>query len=369
MHRMAKRSWRGIVPGRGPGPAVAVAVCLAGLSAAAGCGEASEPAPPAAESAAAVERREDALLAIDRLLEARRIDEAARVASRLAEVHPDDASVALRLGRVLLAERTIVEGAIGEGVASGAPRFSGAADALLRAIDGGIEDRETLVLAATLLEASDRPTAAEPLWRRLADRDSDDAEAALRLALNLDSTGRRHDAIEIAERVHARVPDDPFAGVVLGELRLAGGDERGLDLIAEAVRLDPGNAAWRLRRAVWLRRLGRCEEAITLLSALEANDAARLAATREIATCWMLLGRPAKAADAWETLAIEGAPRSPWLGEAWREAAWRRLDAGDRESAQRCLRRAAIEDPADPSIADLQAAFETSPDDSALDPR
>ena len=360
MRRMAKRSWGRMVPGRGVVPGVAAAVAM--LLPASGCGEPSEPATPpgAAEAAEAVERREDALAAIDRLLEARRIDEAARVASRLAERHPEDASVALRLGRVRLAERTIPGGPTGDGAAARVDRSSAAADALLRAIAGGIEDRETLALAATLLEGADRHAEAETIWRRLVERDPDDVEAALRLALDLETTGRRREAIEIAELVRARRPDEPFAAAVLGELHLADGDETGLDLIAESVRLDPDNAAWRMRQAVWLRRLGRCEEAITLLSAMPTQGSPRLPATREIAMCWMALGRPAKAAEIWERLAIEGSPQATWLGEAWREAARRHLDAGDREAARRCLERAGLEDPDHSSLAELRRAVETA---------
>jgi tetratricopeptide (TPR) repeat protein len=314
-----------------------------------GCGDSPEP-PDVAAAPDSVEAREQAVQAIDRLLEARRIDEAARVAERLAERHPEDAGAALRLGRVRLAQRSVG----GDRPRSRDELCSDAADALLDAIAGGIEDRETLVLAATLLEAADRVGEAEPIWRLLTERSLGDPEASLRLALNLESGDRRSEALEIALDVRVRHPDLPFAAATLGELRLAGGDEGGLEDLAAAVELDPGNPAWRIRQAVWLRRLGRCEEAITRLAAMPLDAAPPPTITREIAACWRRLGRPAKAAEAWERVAATRGDGTAWSGEAWREATRCHLDAGDREAASRCLRLAAIADPGHPALAELE---------------
>lgn len=355
-----------ILPGRsfrlGGGLALLGLVVLAMPT---GCGErTTAPPPPSPVEANAVEARENALAAIDRLLEARRVDEAARVAERLAEVHPDDAAVALRLGRVRVAERSLAVDAD--------PRrdllSSAAADALLRAIEGGIEDPETFALAATLLESCDRDVEAEPLWRRLADDDPGDPEPPLRLALNLESQGRRGEAVAIAETTRDRHPDHAFAAVVLGELQLASGDERGLEALAEGVRLDPGQDAWRLRQAVWLRRLGRCEEAILILAASSAETPSGLARTREIAACWRRLKRPGKAASTWTDAARRRDLSPAQAGEAWREAARSHLDAGEREAAWRCLQEAAVADPEHPMLAELERAVAGASRESPADP-
>jgi tetratricopeptide (TPR) repeat protein len=347
-----------ILPGRsfrlGGGLALLGLVVLAMPT---GCGErTTAPPPPSPVEANAVEARENALAAIDRLLEARRVDEAARVAERLAEVHPDDAAVALRLGRVRVADprRDLLS--------------SAAADALLRAIEGGIEDPETFALAATLLESCDRDVEAEPLWRRLADDDPGDPEPPLRLALNLESQGRRGEAVAIAETTRDRHPDHAFAAVVLGELRLASGDERGLEALAEGVRLDPGQDAWRLRQAVWLRRLGRCEEAILILAASSAETPSGLARTREIAACWRRLQRPGKEASTWTDAARRRDLSPAQAGEAWREAARSHLDAGEREAAWRCLQEAAVADPEHPMLAELERAVAGASGESPADP-
>lgn len=355
MRRMAKRSWRIIVPGRA-WPLVAGTAVLASFS----CGDASNPvdaAPrPAPVAADAVERREETLEAIDRLLDAQRILEAARVADRLAERHPDDAAVALRLGRVRLAQRSFdpIGGAEADDLAAAA------ADALVRAIAEGVDDRETIALAATLLEAADRPGQAESFWRTLADRDGPGAEVGLRLALNLERQGRQSEAIAVAETIRARHPDHAFAAVVLGELQLSAGDERGLALLREGAGLDPERPAWRMREAIWLRRLGRCEEAITLLSARPRNSTISgedVQATRELAACWNALARPDKAASLWESLAESSPPRSPWLGEAWRNAAAARLELGDRSAAWQALQQASVADPGHPNLAELERAI------------
>jgi len=249
-------------------------------------------------------------------------------------------------------------------------RSSAAADALLRAIEGGIEDPETFALAATLLESCDRDAEAEPLWRRLADIDPGDPDPILRLALNLESQGRRAEASAIAETTRRRHPDHAFAAVVLGELQLASGDERGLETLAEGVRLDPDQDAWRLRQAVWLRRLDRCEEAILILAASSAETPSGLARTREIAACWRRLGRPGKAAATWADAARGRHLSSAQAGEAWREAARAHLDAGEREAAWRCLQEASVADPEHPTLAELERAVAgASAGDSAGDSR
>ena len=317
----------------------------------AGCGDrAAKPAEPASSSARP-ESREAAIAAIERNLLAQRLEEAAIVAEGLVASMPEDASAAAWLARVRVAqanaspaERTRRE-----------QRMQDAASAIDRALAGGVDDDETLTLAASIAETLGDHATAGPRWERLAARRPDDPSPALRIALN---RWRLGDADEAAARFEAAVerwPSDPMVAASFGEFLLERGDATaGLAMFAEARSLDPDSVPLRIREANWLRRLGRPGDAIALLTALPRPDQATLAVTRETSASWAALGRFDRAAAAWE-VCLRTDPASADSIEAMVGAAESWLAAGDRPRAKSWIDRIAAAEPDHPDLAALEA--------------
>lgn len=273
--------------------------------------------------------------------------EAAAVARRLREAMPDDPTVAAMLGRIAIAEAARLEGP------AGIDRRREALGHLSVAIAGGVDDSETLGLAAGLGEFLGRPADAEPLRRRLAARAAEACDPRLALAWNLSMQERDEEAIAIAIDTRRRFPDSPLAAAMVGELRLAAGDAAGLADLAEARRLDGGSTALRIREAAWHRRLGDPNHAILLLAALDATSRRDPEVARELAASHAARGDLGAAAGAWEE-ALAADPRRIDLAleaaEAWRAA-------GDRSRAAAALRHAASIDPRNEAIPRLEQAI------------
>ncbi|MEY2964597.1 MAG: hypothetical protein RLZZ228_410, partial [Actinomycetota bacterium] len=114
--------------------------------------------------------------------------------------------------------------------------------------------------------------------------------------------------------------------------------------------------ALRVREGNWLRRLGRAEESIALLTALSRSDQATLAVTRETAAAWKALGRHDRAASTWE-VCLRTDPASADSTEAMLGAADAWLAAGDRARAKSWLDRVAANDPNHPDLVALEARW------------
>ena len=154
-----------------------------------------------------------------------------------------------------------------------------------------------------------------------------------------------------------RWPREPMVAAAYGEFLLERGEAAaGLAKFAEARSLDPDSIALRVREGNWLRRLGRAEESIALLTALSRSDQATLAVTRETAAAWKALGRSDRAASAWE-VCLRTDPASADSTEAMLGAADAWLAAGDRARAKSWLDRVAANDPNHPDLVALEARW------------
>lgn len=310
-----------------------------------GCGGDAPPpatAPPALDAKA----RETAIEAIRTRLLERNLAEATAVAQALVERSPEDPAANAWSARVLVALAA-------EPATSEEERRRLIADAsrqLEVAIAGGVDDRETLAVAASCDEAMGEFDRATARWRQLVAQHPEDSVAVARQGLAIARAGRLDEARELLEDAVRRFDEDALVLAALGEVRLEQGDETGLLLFADARRLDPSATALRVREAVWQRRLGRPAEAVTLLAALPDSERVTPAVARELAASWRALGEPRKVAEVFEASA-RSSPRSiaPWLlaAEAW-------LDAGEPGRALEAMEIANSIDPSDAELARLR---------------
>ena len=319
----------------------------------AGCGDGASEPKQSASNAARPESREAAIAAIERNLLAQRLDEAAIVAEGLVERMPEDASAAAWLARVRVAQANAspADGARRE------QRMQDAASAIDRALAGGVDDDETLMLAASIAETLGDHATAGPRWERLAARRPDDPNPALRIALNRWRLGDADEAGARFEAAAERWPSEPMVAAAFGEFLLEQGDATaGLARFADARSLDPDSVPLRIREANWLRRLGRPGDAIAMLTALPRPDQATLAVTRETSASWAALGRFDRAAAAWE-VCLRTDPASSDSIEAMAGAAGAWIAAGDRPRAKSWIDRIAAVEADHPELASLEARW------------
>ncbi|MFZ9691370.1 MAG: tetratricopeptide repeat protein [Phycisphaerales bacterium] len=317
------------------------------------CERGEAPSTNAPTKVVDADSREAAIAAIERNLLAQRLDEASIVAEGLVASLPDDASAAAWFARVRVAQSQ----AAGANSPAREPRLRDAASALDRALQGGIDDDETLALAASVAESLGDHAAAGARWERLAASRPNDPDPALRLALNRWRLGEADDAVARFQAASERWPREPMVAAAYGEFLLERGEAAaGLAKFAEARSLDPDSIALRVREGNWLRRLGRAEESIALLTALSRSDQATLAVTRETAAAWKALGRSDRAASAWE-VCLRTDPASADSTEAMLGAADAWLAAGDRARAKSWLDRVAANDPDHPDLVALEARW------------
>lgn len=309
-----------------------------------GCGG-DAPPPVAATPPLDAKARETAIEAIRTRLLERNLAEASAVAEALVARSPEDPAANAWSARVLVALAA-------EPSTREEERRSLLADASRRlevAIAGGVDDPETLAVAASCDEAMGEFDRATERWTLLVVQHPEDSTAVARQGLATARAGRLDEARALLEDAIRRFDEDALVLAALGEVRLEQGDESGLVLIAEARHLDPSATALRLREAVWQRRLGRPAEAVTLLAALPEAERTSPAVTRELAASWRALGEPRKVAEVCEVSA-RASPRSiePWLlaAEAW-------LDAGEPGRAMEAIEIARSIDPSNAELARL----------------
>ena len=327
--------------------------CLCTATLLGGCGDGDAKSTPPAPTAARPESREAAIAAIERNLLSQRLDEAAIVAEGLVASMPEDASAAAWLARVRVAQAN----ATGADAESRRRNMQEASTAIERALHGGIDDDESLVLAASIAESLGDHAMAGPRWERLAARRPDDPSPALRIALNRWRLGDADEASARFDAARERWPSDPMVAAAFGEFLLERGDATaGLAMFAEARSLDRDSVPLRVREANWLRRLGRPGDAIALLTALPRADQATIAVTRETAAAWAALGRFDRAAATWE-VCLRTDPASADSIEAMLGAASAWIAAGDRPRARTWIDRIAADAPDHPERAALEARW------------
>jgi tetratricopeptide (TPR) repeat protein len=114
--------------------------------------------------------------------------------------------------------------------------------------------------------------------------------------------------------------------------------QMGLQYIARARDLDPKRAAWRLIEARALNRLGRAQDAVNVLGALDESQRVSVAVVRLASESFGLLGKPEEAA-AWWIRAADASPTDPSVAY---EAAVSARKAGKTDEARRLADRAAV---------------------------
>ncbi|MGA1058699.1 MAG: hypothetical protein ACO3Y3_13505, partial [Phycisphaerales bacterium] len=126
------------------------------------CERGDTPSTNAPTKVVDADSREAAIAAIERNLLAQRLDEASIVAEGLVASLPDDASAAAWFARVRVAQSQ----AAGANSPAREPWLRDAASALDRALEGGIDDDETLALAASVAESLGDHAPAGARWAR-----------------------------------------------------------------------------------------------------------------------------------------------------------------------------------------------------------
>lgn len=131
-----------------------------------------------------------------------------------------------------------------------------------------------------------------------------------------------------------------------------------LDQIAMAVELagtedESARETYLRRQAGYLRRDNRPDEALAILRALPATSRITPEVSEELATTWMMLGKPASAAEHYEAILAVNVT-AEWAAEA---AARYYLKAGDKARATASVEKLRRINPRSPVIAELEKSI------------
>ncbi len=269
--------------------------------------------------------RRAAMSAIEISLRGARIDEALRIAQRLAEVAPDDAEAFELLARAQLARATSATDPV-----SVRESRTAAAAAYARAVALGDPSAGLLNAAGVAAQFAGDPQTAAHCFARAAAIDPANPQHPLFAGLALLQVGRIDDARVALTSARTLDPDSPWPITALSGLTLQTGDaQTALTLAREARRLDPRNDELRVAEAKALRALALHEDVLTLLLALPPEARLTEAITWEIAAAHEALGDKDLAAEAWGVWA-----ESAGSADSAVEAARRWTAAGDPIQAQ-----------------------------------
>ena len=337
--------------------------CAAGISLGS-CGrDADTPHAPAAEvSRAAVEA---SLEAAEQYLTTGNTANARAIIDRLLVKAPRDPRAHELYGRILYLEGFKARGAGDDAAAS--RLVSEASDWYGTAVenaeaDAGFAPSALAGLhqsAGEIASAAGRREQALQHFRTAGRLDPASSKPPLYEAQILIQLGRHDEATRALKRTLELDPDEAYAHASLAELALKRADpEAAVGHITLARRIDPGNLTLRLQEARIHRRAGEPGRGVELLVALDQSTRAQEAIAAEIAECYLQLGEPRKAAQAWELL-YRLRPRHPAAWRAAVRAAEARIAAGDRERARWLYEQARLYAPDQPDVkalADLLAA-------------
>lgn len=290
------------------------ALCM--LIAGAHCSKQDDPIARAEDPAA----RRAALDAVEASLRSARLDDALRIARRLAEALPDDADAQEILARTHLARSlATVHPAL-----QSAERAA-AAQAYLRAAQLQPTHAGFQSAAGVAAQQAGMLNEAIACFERAHSADPANAQHPLYLGQVLLQSGDVVRARVCLERARALAPESPWPLSGLSGLELqAGNAPLALELAQRARTLDPLSDPLRVAEAKALRRLGRHADVLTLLLALPPKSRASEAFAWEIASAHESLGDRVAAAAAWGEWAEQCAS-----AEAAADAARRWEDAGD----------------------------------------
>jgi tetratricopeptide (TPR) repeat protein len=171
---------------------------------------------------------------------------------------------------------------------------------------------------------------------------------------------RLAEARRALHRVLAVDPNEAYAHASLATIALAQDDQvQAIEHIEEARRIAPNDLALRVQEARVRRLCDQPRRALELLVLLTEQERAEEAVASEIASCYRLLGRPTKAAQAWQH-------RYQLRPDAWRAAARAAqgyLDARQPDEARWWYERARLAAPNSPEVKSLDEAFGRVPDE------
>ncbi len=171
---------------------------------------------------------------------------------------------------------------------------------------------------------------------------------------------RLAEARRALQRVLAVDPDEAYAHASLAMIALEQDDQvQAIEYIEEARRIAPNDLTIRVQEARVRRLCDQPRRALELLVLLTEQERAEEAVASEIASCYRLLGRPTKAAQAWQH-------RYRLRPEAWRaaaRAAQAYLDAKQPDEARWWYERARLAAPNSPEVRSLDEAFGRLPDE------
>ncbi len=160
------------------------------------------------------------------------------------------------------------------------------------------------------------------------------------------------------QRVLAVDPNEAYAHASLAMIALEQDDQvQAIEHIEEARRIAPNDLALRIQEARVRRLCDQPRRALELLVLLTEQERAEEAVASQIASCYRLLGQPAKAAQAWQH-------RYQLRPDAWRaaaRAARAHLDAKQPDEARWWYERARLAAPTSPEVKSLDEAFGRPP--------
>lgn len=165
---------------------------------------------------------------------------------------------------------------------------------------------------------------------------------------------RLAEARRALQRVLAVDPNEAYAHASLATIALEEDDQvQAIEHIEEARRIAPNDLTIRVQEARVRRLCDQPRRALELLVLLTEQERAEEAVASQIASCYRLLGQPAKAAQAWQH-------RYQLRPDAWRaaaRAAQAYLDAKQPDEARWWYERARLAAPTSPEVRSLGEAF------------
>ena len=301
---------------RALGSTAARCAMLCMLMACAHCSQSEDPMARAEDPAG----RRAALDAVEASLRTARLDDALRIARRLADALPNDADAQEVLARTHLARSL----AVAQPSLQSAERAA-AAQAYLRAAQ--LQPAHAGLQSAAGVAAQQAGMFGEAIacFERAQSSDAANAQHPLYLGQVLLQSGDAVRARVCLERARDLAPESPWplSGLSGLELQL-GNAAAALELARRARTLDPLADQLRIAEAKALRKLARHADVLTLLLALPPKSRAGEAFAWEIASAHESLGDRVAAAAAWGQWAEQCAN-----AEAAADAARRWEDAGD----------------------------------------
>lgn len=261
-----------------------------------------------------------AMNAVEAALRSARIDDAARIATRLTQVAPTNGDAFELLARTQIATAL---GANSASVRDSARRA--AASAYARAVQFSAPSAGLLNAAGVAAQGANDIPSAIVFFTRAGELDPTNPQHQLFMGLALAQAGRADKATTALLRARALDPLSPWPLGALSAAELnAGNFVQALALAREARMLDPRNDELRVPEAKALRKLQRHQEVLTLLLALPPQTRLIESIAWEIADAYESLGDKVSAAQHWASWAEISAS-----ADAAADAARRWTNAGD----------------------------------------